>query len=117
MSKQKIEDEEKKNELLTEICLRLEVEVKKKLGKKISRLQVTAYNAHHSGEFIGEVIFGAKIGFWEKLDQRWKLIMGGFDARKDSLKNRPLTDSEKSDLEKFIFNFCCLNSLIFKPTN
>lgn len=115
MTDRKLDDEDKKNQLLTEICQRLEREARNKLEQKIPRFQVTAYNTYSSIDLIGEVIFSSKISFVEKMEQRWNMIMGGFDSRKDSLKNRTLTESEKNDLEKFIFNFCCVNSLKFKP--
>lgn len=114
MSEHKLDEEDKKNKLLTEICQRLESEAKNKLGQKISKFQVTAYNTFSSIDLIGEVIFYASIGFWAKLWQRFKTFTVGFDYRTDSMRARKFTEAEKIFIEKFIFNFSCLNSLKYK---
>lgn len=111
------DDEEGWNKLLTEICLKLEAEARMKLGLKIPRFQVYAYNAQSSCELTGEVIFSARASFLEKCAQYWKLIVGEFDYRNHSTVTRPLSDNEKILLDKFIFNFCCLNSLKYKTTD
>lgn len=109
------DDEEEKNKLLTEICHKLDSEARIKLGLKIPRLQVYAYNKHTYGEVTGEVIFKSMLDIWDRISMRIYLLLGGFDNRSDSLNARSFSENEAEMIEKFFFNFCCINGLKYKP--